>query len=101
MVPRCNPDQPAKAGLVRAANPGQSSFVYLPPVTDSRHFHKQSCVVDGVYHAVVTHTDAPFLITTPELLAAGWTWIGGKIFQARNDARGQLAGQLFEFFLGA
>src|ERR1035437_4074324 len=93
MVPRYNPDQAAKIGLVRAANPRQSSFVDLPPVTDSRHFHQQSCVVDGVDHA-----DAPLLITAPELLAAGWTWIGGKIFQARNDALDQLAGQLLSSF---
>src|SRR5664280_2727186 len=80
---------------------GQSSFVDLASVTDSRHLHQQVGVVDGVHHAVVTHTKAPLAITAPELLAARRTGIGSKVLHARNDARDPLAGQFLEFFLRA
>src|SRR5271157_1774672 len=80
---------------------GQSSFVNLAPVTDSRHLHQQFRVVDGVHHAVVPHTNAPLAITAPELLAARRTGIGSKVFQARNDARDPFAGQFLEFLLRA
>src|ERR1017187_1312342 len=79
----------------------QSSLVYFSAVTNSRHLHQQFCVVDGVYHAVVAHTNAPLVITASELFAARRTGIGGEIFQARNDARDQLGGELFEFSLRA
>lgn len=65
----------------------------------ARHLHQKPRVVDGVNQALVAHTNAPLVITAPELLAAGWTGIGSKIFQARNDTRDPLAGQLLEFFL--
>ena len=44
-------------------------------------------VVDGVHHALVTHTDAPLFITAFELLAARRAGIVGQIFQVWNDAR--------------
>src|SRR5208282_1402661 len=76
----------------------QSSFVGRTSVTDTRHLHQQSFVVDGVYHAVVADANAPFAVSALQLLAARWAGIEGKIFQARNDARDQLAGQLLKFF---
>jgi hypothetical protein len=68
-------------------------------VTDSRHFRQRFSVVDGVYHAVITDTNAPLTFAAAELLAAGRTRIGGEVFQATNQARDQLAGEILEFFL--
>jgi hypothetical protein len=79
----------------------QLSFVYLAPVTDSRDFDQQSCVVDCVHHAPVPHAYAPLAIAAFELPAPRRTGIGGKIFQVRDDALDPLTGQLLEFSLRA
>src|SRR5580693_5527598 len=87
--------QSPRARLPRVALP----FVDLTPVTNSRHLHQQSCIIDGVHHAPIPHAYAPLAVSAFELLAAARTGIGGKILQARNNTRDQLAGQLFEFSL--
>src|ERR1039457_3082831 len=52
--------------------------VNLASVTDSRHLRQHFCVVDGIHQAVVTHTNAPLVITAPELFAPRRTRIGCK-----------------------
>ena len=53
------------------------------------------CDADGVHHAVVAHSDAPFLITAFQLLAARRTRIGGEFSQAGGDAGDQGGRELF------
>jgi hypothetical protein len=54
-------------------------------VTDTRHLHLQSFVVDGIYHAVVADANAPFAVSALQLLAARWARI-----EARFSKRGTM-----------
>ena len=58
----------------------QSSFVYFA----SRHLHQQFGVVDGVNHAVVTHTKTPLVAATGfESVITGFCfdWTGKEAYE--------------------
>jgi hypothetical protein len=66
-------------------------------VTDSRHFHQQFSVVDGVHHAVVADTNMPLAIATPEFLAAGADEDRMRGFPSEERGARSMAGELLEF----
>ena len=75
----------------------QLSLVNILSMTDARHLYQQFCVVDGVDDAVIADANTPLAVSALKFLAARRAGIGGEIFQARNDARDQFAGQFLKF----
>ena len=77
-----------RLGVCRRGGPGRRwSAVDVAPVSDAGDDHEEHVVEDRKDDAVVSDADAPQVVVTLELLAAGRPRVLGELVELAQDAR--------------
>src|ERR1017187_3158027 len=77
--------------------PALALLVNFAPVCDPRHTDEFCRVVDDVYHAPVTHPDAPLIFVALQLFASCWPWGVAQRFDLADGTGQHVIRQRFEF----